>query len=159
MEFSRPHFNIVSRKSLDIQPCFIIRWKTLSNWKFVNLKHHLATTEQRLTTFSNRVLRRCDCLGHEIIVHKGHQAFSGLTRKPNPFVTNCLPDTSRSCFVSLFFFPYCVSYLGNCTRKYFMYCFIFYIFVLHLILFNLIMAYRSAETPLFFKMYGIFKIY
>ena len=34
-----------------------------------------------------------------------------------------------------FFFPYCVSYLGNYThrtRKYFMYCFKFYIFVLHL---------------------------
>ena len=29
------NFNIVSRKSLEIQPCFITRRKTLSNWKFV----------------------------------------------------------------------------------------------------------------------------
>ena len=28
-------FNIVSRKSLEIQPCFITRRKTLSNWEFV----------------------------------------------------------------------------------------------------------------------------
>ena len=29
------HFNILSRKSLEIQPCFITRRKTLSKWKFV----------------------------------------------------------------------------------------------------------------------------
>ena len=28
------HFNIASRKSLDILPCFVRRRKTLSNWKF-----------------------------------------------------------------------------------------------------------------------------
>ena len=32
------NFNIVSRKSLEIQPCFISRRKTLSNWKFVKRK-------------------------------------------------------------------------------------------------------------------------
>ena len=32
--FGRP-FNMVSRKSLKIQPCFITRRKTLSNWEFV----------------------------------------------------------------------------------------------------------------------------
>ena len=38
-------------------------------------------------------------------------------------------------FIYSFFFSYCVSHLGNYTHwtgKYFMYCFKFYIFVLHL---------------------------
>ena len=53
-------------------------------------------------------------------------------------------SVSCECHVTLsyisYFFSYCVSYLGNYTRwtrKYFTYCFKFYIFVLHLILFHL----------------------
>ena len=111
----------------------------ISEHRYSAIGKHLETQHGNNRTKTDhlfKVLRKCnskfDCLVYEMLYIKDI--------KPS---LNTQADSIRAKLFTwhfrTFFFSYCVSYLGNYThwtRKYFMYCFKFYIFVLHLILFH-----------------------
>ena len=99
--------------------------------RYSAIEKHLETQHGNNRTKTGhllKVLRKCnskfDFLAYEMLYRKN------IKSSLNTQADSIRSKLSRDTFVH-FFFSYCVSYLGNYThwtRKYFMYCFKFYIF-------------------------------
>ena len=103
----------------------------ISEHRYSAIGKHLETQHGNNRTKTDhplKVLRKCnskfDFLAYEMLYRKD------IKPSLNTQADSIRAKLSRDTFVH-FFFSYCVSYLGNYThwtRKYFMYCFKFYIF-------------------------------